>query len=470
MTRRRARAEAVAAAARLGWVYDFWSGLAPYAYSRPEDRVVILPPNLVYKTNSSGAALLDYITRGGRFEEIPGFDSAKADEVAAFFLQLKAVYEGRTTGHAPGVESIPYDFSFTRLPVLGEIAVTYRCNNRCRFCYAGCGSDGESSLAAGGSSLAGRFAPIGGTDQLDTAGMRRVIDIFRDEAKIPFFSFTGGEPLLRADLEALAEHAVARGLRINLVTNGTLATKARAQSLHASGIATAQVSLEAPDAETHDTLCGAPGAWRRTLAGIEALMTAGVSVQTNSTLTAHNESALLDLPAFVSELGITRMSMNLFIPVGAGLNADDLFVSYTRAASFIDEARSRASSAGVEFFWYSPIPMCIYNPIARGLGNKSCAACDGLISVAPNGDVLPCSSYPTPVGNLLSDGFHATWFSESASFFKNKNYAPAECRSCSAFTACQSACPLYWDYAGCAEIAGRSRAATPNPSPTQGVS
>ena len=54
--------------------------------------------------------------------------------------------------------------------------------------------------------------------------------------------------------------------------------------------------------------------------------------------------------------------------------------------------------------WYSPTPMCLFNPLADGLGNKSCAACDGLLSVAPNGDVLPCSSYPQPVGNLLQAG------------------------------------------------------------------
>ena len=41
-----------------------------------------------------------------------------------------------------------------------------------------------------------------------------------------------------------------------------------------------------------------------------------------------------------------------------------------------------------------PLPLCIYNPLAKGLGNKSCAACDGLISVSPLGDLMPCSSSP----------------------------------------------------------------------------
>ncbi|MCE1207240.1 MAG: SPASM domain-containing protein, partial [Spirochaetia bacterium] len=81
-----------------------------------------------------------------------------------------------------------------------------------------------------------------------------------------------------------------------------------------------------------------------------------------------------------------------------------------------------------------------------GLGNKSCAALDGLISVAPDGAILPCSSWDEPVGNLLASSFQAVWFSEKAKTFKEKQHAPQTCRECSSFSACQGACPLYWRY------------------------
>ena len=431
------------AARRLDWVYGFWKSLSPYAYARVEDEVVILPPNLVFKTNRTGAMLLDHIGAGGRLESIPGFDDGRALEVERFFLSLKAAYEGRPAE----LERVSYGFDFTRLPVLGEIAITYRCDNRCRFCYAGCGDD--SGLA---------LAQSSGASELDTDGWKRVIDIFKDEAKIPFFSFTGGEPLVRRDVEDLAAYAVSRGLRVNLVTNGRLATPERAASLFASGLHTAQVSVEAPAAPLHDELCGAAGAFDETVAGIRAMIAAGMSVQTNSTLTRANRDALLEMPRFVASLGVKRMSMNLFIPTGTGRSAADLFFPYAEAGDFVDDVRKRAHEAGVDFFWYSPLPMCLYNPIARGLGNKSCAACDGLLSVSPSGDVLPCSSWPEPVGNLLTDGFSAVWFSEAAAWFKQKHYAPEACISCSSFTACQAACPLYWRYAGCSELAARKEA------------
>jgi len=428
---------------QLEWVYGFWRGLSPYAYARTEDEVVILPPNLVYKTNRTGAALLEYLGTGGRFEDLPGFDDEKAAQVGSFFLSLKAAYEGRPVE----LERVRYGFDFTRLPVLGEIAITYRCNNRCLFCYAGCGDSSGLALAQGD-----------GASELDTAEWIRVLDLFKDEAKIPFFSFTGGEPLMRPDVEELAAYAVSRGLRVNLVTNGRLATPERAASLYASGLRTAQVSLEAPEAALHDRLCGAEGAFDESVAGIIAMIAAGISVQTNSTLTRANAEALLGLPAFVAGLGVRRMSMNLFIPTGTGRHGGGLFFPYAEAGAFIDEARRRAHEAGVDFYWYSPMPMCLYNPIARGLGNKSCAACDGLLSVSPSGDVLPCSSWPEPVGNLLSDGFERVWFSEAAAWFKRKRYAPEPCMTCGSFTACQAACPLYWEFAGHDEIKPRAEA------------
>jgi len=425
-----------AATDRLQWIYGFWSSLSPYAYARLEDEVIILPPNLVYKTNRTGAQLLAHLSAGGRFEDIPGFGPERAEEIAEFFSSLKAAYEGKPVE----LDRVSYGFDFTRLPVLGEIAVTYRCDNRCRFCYAGCGDTEAAERAFG-------------TKELDTDGFKKIIDIFRDEAKIPFFSFTGGEPLIRSDIEELTAYAVSRGLRVNLVSNGRLATPVRAASLFAAGLTTAQVSLEAPAAALHDQLCGADGAFDETVAGIRSLIAAGFSVQTNSTLTRANRADLLDLPAFVAGLGIRRMSMNLFIPVGSGATATDLFIPYSETGSFVDEVRRNAHAAGVEFFWYSPTPMCLYNPIARGLGNKSCAACDGLLSVSPSGDVLPCSSWPEPVGNLVADGFSAIWFSEKALWFKEKKYAPAECRACPSFNACQAACPLYWKHAGYSELA-----------------
>ncbi|MCX7026712.1 MAG: radical SAM protein [Spirochaetes bacterium] len=437
----------VKSAPDLSWVPGFWAQVRDYIFVREEDEVVILPPNMVYKTNRTGIAVLRWIDSDRPLASIPGMDNAKLGDIENFLGDIRDLYDGKPVS----TSSVPYDFQFTRLPILGELAVTYRCNNACRFCYAGC----QAGSVCG---------PGGCSGESSLADMKHIVDIFRDKAKIPFFSLTGGEPLMRADLEELIAYAVSRRLRVNLITNATLAAPERAASLYAAGLRTAQVSLESPEASIHDGLCGRSGAHAQTLSGIEALQSAGISVQTNSTVTKRNRISLLAVPAFLAGIGVKRFSMNLYIPAAKAVRAftkasakdsdiaSELFVSYSEIGPFVDEIAKRASALGLTFFWYSPTPLCIFNPLARGLGNKSCAAADGLIHVDPEGKVLPCSSYPEVLGSLLEQDFSEVWFSKRAAYFKNKRYAPSSCAGCGAFTACQAACPLYWDYAGSGEL------------------
>lgn len=436
----------------LSWIDDFWAKAGPRVFAREEDGVLILPPNRVYKANRTAATLVAYLKRGGKAADLslPGPDAAR--DVASFFGDLAALYRGDAPANGT-VASVPYDFSFTSLPVLAEIAVTYRCNNACRFCYAGCdaacvplGAPSDGADPAGGSS--GANAAAARRPELPTSGFLRVVDAFADEARVPFFSFTGGEPLLRDDLEVLVAHARARGLATNLVTNGTLATPERARGLKAAGLGSAQVSVEGDSAPMHDSLVGRRGAFEECVAGIAALAAAGIPVQTNTTLTRDNLEAAPRMPAFLASLGISRFAMNLFIPTFPGPRSERLFVSYDEIGPVVDQVARAARKAGLVFYWYSPTPFCSYNPIARGHGNKSCAAADGLLSIAPDGAVLPCSSWDEDLGNILDDGFRTIWSSAAAASLKRKSFAPAACSGCGAFVACQGACPLYWKFTG----------------------
>lgn len=449
-------------ARRLARLDSVWRDISPWLLLREEDAVLILPPNRVYKLGGSGSDILGFLSKGGRLGDIPGLDEARLGELELFFSELEAA----SAGKAVELSSVPYDFSFTRLPVLGELALTYRCNEACLFCYAGCGADAGSSAALGsglGDGLCRSGPASPDRDELSTQEAKRVIDIFKREAKIPFFSFTGGEPLLREDLEELASYARDLGLRTNLITNGSLASPERAKSLKAAGIDTVQVSLESPEAAVHDYLCGRPGAWRKTVAGIANLSGAGISVQTNTTITTRNRDGLGRLPAFLSGLGVRRFSMNLFIPTGRGVSNFDLLVPYAEVGAVVDGVKAAARAAGITFFWYSPTPYCLYNPLANGLGNKSCAALDGLLHINPYGEILPCSSWPEALGSVLSGDFRELWFSERAGTFKRKEFASPACKACPSFVACQGACPLYWRSVGCQELEALGMAKTKAP-------
>lgn len=117
----------------LDWVDDFWKTCGPLALLRPEDGVLILPPNRVYRVNPTAQRILQWLQDGNRAEDFPGLDDTRRLQVDEFFRNI-ALAVSNKTHHAT---RIPYTFDYNKLPILGEIAVTYRCNNRCRFLLCG---------------------------------------------------------------------------------------------------------------------------------------------------------------------------------------------------------------------------------------------------------------------------------------------------------------------------------------------
>lgn len=427
----------------IDWIDDFVRNIAPHIYLRERDSLLILMPNQAYRINPTGLLLLKETLTGASIQDViasrnPDMlsDEKVLTDIHAFFCDIRALVMG-CLGDGAGraaVDVVPFERPHNTLPVLSEIALTYRCNLSCRFCYAGCHCQKRSD-----------------THEMSTDQVKRVLKMIWEEAQTPSVSWTGGEPTLRDDLAALTEAATDTGLRVNLITNGTNLTENLVADLVKAGLRSAQVSLEGPDASVHDALTQLPGSFDRTLRGIALLQQHGVHVHTNTTANRMNLAHLTRMVSLVKSLGLTRLSMNMVIPCGSAPDGD-VTLSYTEMASFIPDIQQTADAADIRFLWYSPTPYCIFNPVAERLGGKACEACDGLLSVAPNGDVLPCSSLPKSVGNLLRTPFERIWQGRRARWWRDKRYAHSRCQRCDLFTACTGACPIYWDAMGYTEL------------------
>ena len=427
----------------LSWVDGFIDNVRPYIFVRTEDNLLIKRPNKAQKLNASGAlilkALLDGLTINDLLDKI-GREPAKIDDIANFMTAVKLQLENRLDEFSanPAVTSESFAMTFSEYPVLSEVALTYRCNLKCRFCYAGCGCTAN---------------PTGSSREMTAAQIRRVLSKIFHQARVPSVSFTGGEPALVPALPDLVRYAKDLGMRVNLITNGTLVSADLAKRLADNGLDSAQVSIEGVTAATHDRMVGLADAFEKSVRAVGYLTDAGVLTHSNTTLTRDNLEECLRLPEFVKcKLKNDRFSMNLVIPTGSGAVNEKLIVPYRRVGEWVEKIVAKSRAAGVEFMWYSPVPMCMFNPIVHGLGNKGCSACDGLLSVAANGDVLPCASYNDSVGNLLADDFKTVWQSGKAKKYRDKSFAHPECRMCENFHICNGACPLYWRQVGFDEL------------------
>jgi radical SAM protein with 4Fe4S-binding SPASM domain len=438
----------------LRWADEFVARIRDHVRLRPADSLLILVPNRPYKLNRTAIMILQAMLEQGwdvaRVLGAAGDDPERRRELHYFFSDLQALLQGRL-GEGRGRKAVVqrrFQAGFCKLPVVSEVALTYRCNLACSFCYAGCSREG---------------APAGWDHrrEMSTARVRRVLEEIAGPAGCPSVSFTGGEPTLRADLPELVAAARGLKLKVNLISNGWLIDARLADALAAAGLDSAQLSLEAPAAPLHDRLVGRPGAFDRLWRALRLLRERGIRVHTNTTVNAHNLQHLSAIVDRVAEEGLERLTMNLFIPcTPAGPRRRELTVRYSEIGPPLLRVREHARKRGLRLIWYSPLPLCIVNTAAEGMGCPGCAAADGLLHVDPAGDVLPCSSFPhaESLGNLVEEGFERVWGSAQALYYRRKRMLPAECAGCPHAMVCQGACPLYWRALGFAELAGRAPA------------
>lgn len=407
---------------------------------RREDSLLIVRPNKIQHVNATGFDMLNML-----------YSERKSSETAVAEISLKFNVDKSTVlrdlseiintlsaimhenyDSATMLQTIPYEPENIALPILSEIALTYRCQNRCDFCYASSPYRGDEK------------------PEMTTEEVKIIIDKIFYEAQVPTISFTGGEPTLRKDLPELIAHASERGMRTNLITNGIICSDPNfVKTLADAGLKSAQVSLESHDNDLHNKITGNSNAFKNTVQAVHNLKNAGIHTHTNTTICRGNKEHLIPLVEFVKkEFNASYLSMNMIIATGIARDNENINIGYTTIGGIIEPVLKFCAQNEIKFVWYSPTPYCIFNPVDHGLGSKSCACVSGLLSVNPSGEILPCSSYDKGIGNLLKHSFKHIWNSDQALYYREKRYVPPVCKKCDLEKLCSGGCPLYWENAG----------------------
>ncbi len=117
---------------------------------------------------------------------------------------------------------------------------------------------------------------------------------------------SGGEPLVRSDLEKLIGALTSiPGIRsVRLTTNGSM-LKEKAAKLRDSGLSGVTVSLHSLRPERYDSITGVPGMLSRVLDGIGEARKAGLPVKVNCVVRRHsNEDEVLDFARLARSWGV----------------------------------------------------------------------------------------------------------------------------------------------------------------------
>jgi radical SAM protein with 4Fe4S-binding SPASM domain len=304
-------------------------------------------------------------------------------------------------------------------PARMDLALTYRCNLECPKCYVGDRKTGR---------------------ELDTAEWLKVYEILW-RTGVPQVVFTGGEPTLRGDLVELVSEA--DEFVTGLVTNGTRLSEL-AEDLRDASLDYAQVTVESSDPDIHDRTTGTPGSHARTLAGIRKALGVGIQVVTNTTLTKTNASSFSETIRWLHGLGIKNAACNTLICSGHGVeHKKENGLDDKTLGEVLSAGCRTAAELGMTLQWYSPT--CYHqgiDPMALGLGVKTCSAAAHNMTIQPDGTVLPCQSWPDTVGNILTDDWASIWRHPTCVKLRKHLFKSEECRGCEYELTCGGGCPL----------------------------
>jgi cyclic pyranopterin phosphate synthase len=217
------------------------------------------------------------------------------------------------------------------LDVLGRplrdlrISVTDRCNFRCVYCMP--------------SEVYGRdHRFLERRELLTFEEIERVARVFAAQG-VQKLRLTGGEPLVRRDLERLVERlALIPGVEVTLTTNGSLLPQ-KARALADAGLRRVTVSLDSLDDASFRALNDVDFPVDRVLAGIEAAAAAGLPVKVNMVVKrGANEHDVLPMARYFRAAGHTLRFIE-YMDVGStnGWRLDDVVSAAEIVAAISEE-------------------------------------------------------------------------------------------------------------------------------------
>jgi len=262
-------------------------------------------------------------------------------------------------------------------PIFIAIDVTYRCNLHCPYCYL---SAGER-----------RSAPI-----LSLRDFKYIIDTLVKRSEILGLCICGGEPTLHPNLKDMISYAKEYGLIVNMVTNGTLINEKFAKDLSSLEIDSVQVSLDGSKPEIMDKLRG-KGVFKRAVNAIKMLIANEVTTMAAMTLTKLNINDFPNVAKLSEELGLYSLRTMFFIPEHK--RHIPLIPSDEEYAQVIQWIKDNQKHYKCLLEFGDPTEHIV---LGSYIGHV-------MISVNPEGYVLPSPYMSLAYGNILNDSWDDLW-------------------------------------------------------------
>ena len=298
--------------------------------------------------------------------------------------------------HPAGIGSVkPVDWAYESTPMIVYWELTTACALACRHCRAEAQVD-----------------PAPGELSHDEA-LRVLDDIVGFGTPAPHVIFTDGDPMRRADLDALITEAGRRGLGVSLAPAVTpLLSRERMAGLKALGVQAVSLSLDGSTADRHDSIRLVPGTFDATMQALADANAVGLPAQINTLVTEETAADLEDIYALLTGYDVMQWSLFFLISVGRGTQLRELSPGDAERALVTWGRLARTAPFRIkttEAMQYRRITAQALlragktreeiesGPSARGFGIRDG---NGIVFISHTGEVTPSGFLPVSVGNV----------------------------------------------------------------------
>lgn len=298
---------------------------------------------------------------------------------------------------------------------------TRRCNVRCRHCGSDCVAET-------------------GVKDMPAEDFLRVVDSITPHVNphTTMIIISGGEPLVRADLEDVGRELYRREYPWGIVTNGLGLTQERLQRLLASGLRSVAVSLDGLE-DDHNWMRGNPASFRRAMEAIRMLArTEDVAFDVITCVNGRNISTLPEIKELLIEAGVKEWRLFTIFPSGRAKNDPELRISPNQYRDLMEFIIATRKEGRIEANYCCEGFLGNYEGEVRDAFYR-CEAGVSVGSVLIDGSISGCASIRGNYvqGNIYQDDFWDVW---SRRFEKYRDRAwmkQGQCADCRMWRYCE---------------------------------
>lgn len=309
--------------------------------------------------------------------------------------------------------------------------IIWRITDRCDLDCSHCGSHGPLSDPE----VLGAEQMIAIADQIIEVGCKTVV-------------LTGGEPLVREDWKAIADHLLERDVAVSVVSNGTRFSEEEALWCSSAGLGTIHFSLDGL-ADRHDQQRREKRSYETVLSAMRCARERGMSVAIVTTITRAVVDDLEELHRVLQQEGVSHWQVRLAAHHADSALGEDEYLTPQEVPALVERLVAIAGTSARPRLFAAP-SIGYFGQVETDLrGASSPAAWRGCTCgltwcvIEPDGAVKSCGNSRTVEGSLLETRLAQLW-SDPEAFAASRRFSledlAGHCRQCDWARLCRGGC------------------------------